>query len=87
MIIPLTDEYRIKTDSMNWTLEQMQASTKSAAMRWVTVGHWGSLGQALEAIPCHIGRKLNELNGLEELRREMRELAEEIRQRLDLGGE
>lgn len=60
MIIPISDDWRVKVEGMNFILEHLQptkphkSNNYTAGVRWVLQGYYPSLKRALQALPDHL---------------------------------
>ena len=57
MIIPLADNWRIKTIPLNFVLEEQidaHDKDKNPVKRWVIRGYYSGMDSALQALPDHL---------------------------------
>ena len=80
MIIPIDDDWRIRSDRDNWMLEERHESKKSDAKRkeyWTVEGYYGSIEQA--ALACYELRlRLSNVEGVVEAKKEASRLCQAL---------
>lgn len=78
MILNLDDNYRIKTDPYNFTLEKKRVSKNGNKQRWSLVGHFPTIERVLKDVRDEKIKDLD-VHTLDELDRQLNTLSQDLK--------
>jgi hypothetical protein len=80
MIWQLTDEYRVKTEPMNYVLQELRTvrpKDKPPYEEWQTLGYYSGLRSVMKALPDYMGLR-DDVTSLESLLGRLENTIEEV---------
>lgn len=78
MILPINEDWRITTDTYNWTVERRRLNKKQGTHEWRGESFWGSFDKAIEGLYEHRVKAID-AEGYQAVCSEIKALQEELR--------